>query len=318
MYFCNTSVLINTPKHYTLQIIKRMKDNNELVELKEFFQLTLNVQNSHVPVAELIEYLHNTNRLFKGINQTLNEKYAVGYNCIELDVVPFEEGSFKIPIWLKKVVQNPYVIGLTVTVMGNYVSSLLNNEQKCHEIEVNRDTIFVENKKLLENKTTVDALSSIASLVIHNDSISYISVTYENKNGDRENLRISKTVLSKVAEYRIEEETDCLLQTNVTMEIVSPVFSDEPSNWRVRINDRIYTARMKDAAFLETMNVQGIAFGKGDTIVADFETVVTDVAIGGRPKYNIVKVISYPHYTKISKGSFEQGEIFSGGVNIVL
>ena len=274
---------------------------NELVELKEFFQLTLNVQDSHVPVAELIEYLQNTNRLFKGINQTLNEKYAVGYNCIELDVVPFEEGSFKIPIWVKKTVYNPYVVNSVVTIMGIIVTSLLSNKQETHELEVNHDTVQVENKKLLENKTTAYALSNIANLAIHNDSISDISVTYEKKNGERENLRISKTILSKVAEYRI------------TMEIVSPVFSDEPSNWRVRINDRIYTARMKDADFLETMNVQGIAFGKGDTIVADFETVVTDVAIEGRPKYNITKVIKYPHYTKISKGSFDQGEIFNEG-----
>jgi len=290
-----------------------MNDNNEHVELKEFFQLTLNVQDSHVPVAELIEYLQNTNRLFKGINQTLNEKYAIGCNSIELDVVPFEEGSFKIPIWVKKVVYNPYVVDGVVTIMGIVVTSLLNNKQETHEIEVNHEIVEVENKKLLENKTTAYALSNIANLAIHNDSISDISVTYEKKNGDRENLRISKTILSKVAEYRIEEETNCLLQTNVTMEIVSPVFSDEPSNWRVRINDRIYTARMKDADFLETMNIQGIAFGKGDTIVADFETVATDVAAGGRPKYNITKVITYPYYTKISKGSFDQGELFNEG-----
>ncbi|MBR5159827.1 MAG: hypothetical protein IKW84_09655 [Bacteroidaceae bacterium] len=287
-----------------------MDDNNEIVELKEFFQLTLNVQDSHVPVAELIEYLKNTDRLFRGINQTLNEKYAVGYNTIELDVVPFEEGSFKIPIWVKKVVNNPYVVGVVVTLIGNYVTSLLNNEQKTHEIEANNDIVQVENKKLLENKTTAGALSTIASLVIHNDSIRDISVTYEKKNGERENLSISKTVLSKVAEYRLEEETESLIQTNLTMEIVSPVFSDEPSNWKVRINDKSYTARMTDANFLETMNVEGIAFGKGDTIVADFETVVTDVATGGKPKYNITKVISYPEYTKISMSPEKQSELF--------
>ncbi len=38
---------------------------------------------------------------------------------------------------------------------------------------------MVEDKKLLENKTTADALSNIANLTLHNDSIRDISVTYE-------------------------------------------------------------------------------------------------------------------------------------------
>ena len=76
------------------------KDEVELTESQEFFELTLNVETSRVPAAHLIEYLRNTDKLFKSINQTLNEKYAIGYNEITLEVVPFEEGSFKIPIWI--------------------------------------------------------------------------------------------------------------------------------------------------------------------------------------------------------------------------
>ena len=33
------------------------KDNVELIECQEFFELKLNVPNSQVPIAELIEYL---------------------------------------------------------------------------------------------------------------------------------------------------------------------------------------------------------------------------------------------------------------------
>lgn len=82
------------------------KDKVEHVECQEFFELKLNVPNSQVPIAELIEYLKNTDKLFKGVNQTLNEKYAIGFNSIAIEVVPFEEGSFRIPVWIKKIVKN--------------------------------------------------------------------------------------------------------------------------------------------------------------------------------------------------------------------
>lgn len=110
-----------------------------------------------------------------------------------------------------------------------------------------------------------------------------------------------KKTLTRVAEYNVESEVSNFLQTSVTLEIVSPVFSDAPSIWKVRYNARVLSAKMMDADFLEIMGAKGIAFGKGDTIVADLETEMSDVASGGKPKYNIIKVISYPHYTRISK-----------------
>ena len=61
------------------------KEKNNVVESLEFFELTLNVPNSQIPIAELIEYLRNTDKVFKGINQTLNEKYAIGYNFIAME-----------------------------------------------------------------------------------------------------------------------------------------------------------------------------------------------------------------------------------------
>ena len=286
------------------------KENNNVVESLEFFELTLNVPNSQIPISELIEYLRNTDKIFKGVNQTLNEKYAIGYNSIAIEGVPFEEGSFKIPVWIKKVAKNTVLLTALGTVLGEIFAVLLKNELGIHEIQVNNDTVVVEDKKLLENKTTADALSNIANLTLHNDSIRDISVTYEKSDGERENVCITKTTLKKVAEYSIDTEVTNYLQTSVTLEIVSPVFSDGPSNWKVRYNARVLSAKMMDADFLEIMGAKGIAFGKGDTIVADLETEMTDVVVGGRPRYNIIKVISYPHYTRISKRAAVQGELF--------
>ena len=288
------------------------KEKNNVVESLEFFELTLNVPNSQIPIAELIEYLRNTDKVFKGINQTLNEKYAIGYNSIAIEVIPFEEGSFKIPVWIKKIAKNTVLLAALGTVLGDIVAVLLKNELGIHEIHVNNDTIVVEDKKLLENKTTADALSNIANLTLHNDSIRDISVTYEKCDGKRENVCITKTTLARVAEYSVGSEVTNYLQTSVTLEIVSPVFSDAPSIWKVRYNARVLSAKMMDADFLETMGAKGIAFGKGDTIVADLETEMSDVANGGRPKYNITKVISYPHYTRITRRAAVERELFDG------
>ena len=63
------------------------KEKNSVVESMEFFELTLNVPNSQIPISELIEYLRNTDKVFKGVNQTLNEKYAIGYNSIAIEGV---------------------------------------------------------------------------------------------------------------------------------------------------------------------------------------------------------------------------------------
>lgn len=286
------------------------KDKVEPIECKEFFELKLNVPNSQVPIAELIEYLKNTDKLFKGVNQTLNEKYAIGFNSIAIEVVPFEEGSFRIPVWIKKIAKNPYFAGIVITVLGEIIADLLRNELGVHEIQTENEVVVVEDKKILENKTTADALSNIASLAINNDSIRDITVTYDKSNGERERINVSKEVLHDVAEYGIEDEPTRYLQTNVTLEIVSPVFSEEPTNWKVRYNNKAFTAKMKDADFLEVMNAKGIAFGKGDTILADFETVLTDIAGGGRPKFNIIKVHSYPRYTKITRGRVSELDLF--------
>lgn len=286
------------------------KEKNNTVESLEFFELTLNVPNSKIPITELVEYLRNTDKVFKGVNQTLNEKYSIGFNSISIEVIPFEEGSFKIPVWIKKVAKNTVLMAALGTVLGDIVAVLLKNELGIHEIQVNDDTVVVEDKKLLENKSTADALSTIANLTLHNDSIRDISVTYEKSDGEREIVCITKTTLTRVAEYGIDSEVTNYLQTNVTLEIVSPVFSDGPSNWKVRYNSRVLSAKMMDTDFLEIMGAKGIAFGKGDTIVADLETEMTDAVAGGRPRYNITKVISYPHYTRISKRAAVQTELF--------
>ena len=282
-----------------------------LTESQEFFELTLNVDTSRIPAAHLIEYLRNTDKLFKSINQTLNEKYAIGYNEISLEVVPFEEGSFKIPIWIKKI----SVSSIMENAIGSFIGSigliLLTYKQCSQEVNTDKGTVVVESKEFLKSKSTVDALCEIASLTLHNDSIKDLAVTYEREDGSREKVSISRSVLNQVAEISLEDEETSIIQTNVRLEIVSPVFSSNPSSWKVsNQSGSPFFATMQDEAFLKIMGEKKIAFAKGDTIIADIETRCVETAVGVRPRYFITKVHSYPHYQKVLSDQ-ESEDLFS-------
>lgn len=287
------------------------KDDVELIESQEFFELTLNVDSSRIPAAYLIEYLRNTDKLFKSINQTLNEKYAIGFNEITLEVVPFEEGSFKIPIWIKKISVSTIMENAIGSIIGGIGLILLTNKQCSQEVNTDKGTVVVESKEFLKSKSTVDALCDIATLTLHNDSIKDLSVTYEREDGSREKVNISRSVLNQVAQISLEDEETTIIQTNVRLEIVSPVFSSNPSSWKVaNQSGSPFSATMQDEAFLKIMDEKKIAFAKGDTIIADIETRCVETVAGVRPRYYITKVHSYPHYQKVLSDQ-ESEDLFS-------
>ena len=284
------------------------------IESREFFQLSLNVPNSQVPITELIEYLRNTDKLFKSINQTLNEKYTIGYREISLEVTPFEEGSFQIPIWIKKI--NP--TALAECAIGSFLGGLgvllVQNQRSCVEVPTNNSPVVVETSELLKSKSTTDALSSIAFQALHDNNIEDLSVTYETPEGKHEKVKISRSVLEQVAQSQMADEESSIIQTNVRLEIVSPVFSSDPASWRVSVNGgAAFSARMEDMNFLETMGAKKIAFAKGDTIVADVEIKYAENGVGIRPKYYIRKVHSYPRYQKITRTKIVENDLFDDG-----
>lgn len=290
------------------------KENMEFIESREFFQLTLNVPNSQVPIAELIEYLRNTDKLFKSINQTLNEKYTIGFREVSLEVTPFEEGSFQIPIWIKKI--NPTTIAECA--IGGFIGGLgvllVQNQHGSVEVPTKNSPVVVDTTELIKNKSTADALSNIATLTLHDNKIEDLSVTYENPQGKHETVKITKTVLEQVAQNQKIDDESSIIQTNVRLEIVSPVFSSEPASWRVSVNGgAAFSARMEDMDFLETMGAKKIAFAKGDAIVADIEIKYAENGVGIRPKHYIRKVHSYPRYQKITRTKIVEKDLFDDG-----
>ena len=262
--------------------MKNEENHNEIQN--EYFELTLNVEKSSLSVTDLVMYLSNTEKLFDSINRTLNVKYSIGYENVSIDVLALEKGSFRIPLVLKKIVNNPLFISTTGTLLGGIALNLLQNNLNPQTIPTNNDSVVVENKDFLDSKNTIEAVGNIARLAVQ-----------------------TKEVLSQVMydECEVSDNMENILE-KVTLEIVSPVFMDKPLSWRVSYDGRQINAKMMDKDFLETMDLQRIAFAKGDVIVADLQTIATNTNNGIKLRYSIIKVHSYPRYTRITKHNMVQ------------
>ena len=285
-----------------------MKDEENHNEVQnEYFELTLNVEKSSLSVTDLVMYLSNTEKLFNSINRTLNTKYSIGYENISIDVLALEKGSFRIPLVLKKIVNNPLFISTAGTLLGGIALSLLQNNLNPQTIPANNDSVAVENKDFLDSKNTIEAVGNIARLAVQTDDVKDVSITYQKNDGNMEKVSITKEVLSQVMydEFEVSDNMENILE-KVTLEIVSPVFMDKPLSWRVSYDGRQINAKMMDKDFLETMDLQRIAFAKGDVIVADLQTIATNTNNGIKLRYSIIKVHSYPRYTRITKHNMVQ------------
>ena len=285
--------------------MKNEENHNEIQN--EYFELTLNVEKSSLSVTDLVMYLSNTEKLFDSINRTLNVKYSIGYENVSIDVLALEKGSFRIPLVLKKIVNNPLFISTTGTLLGGIALNLLQNNLNPQTIPTNNDSVVVEYKDFLDSKNTIEAVGNIARLAVQTDDVKDVSITYQKNDGNMEKVSITKEVLSQVMydEFEVSDNMENILE-KVTLEIVSPVFMDKPLSWRVSYDGRQINAKMMDKDFLETMDLQRIAFAKGDVIVADLQTIATNTNNGIKLRYSIIKVHSYPRYTRITKHNMVQ------------
>lgn len=268
---------------------------------QEFFEICLQTEGHSMSTTDLIAYLSNADKLITSVNQTLNVAYTIGFDQVEIEVIALKEGSFKIPLCIKKITNNPTFASITGAVIGGIVVNLLTNNPVSQTIPYGEDTIVVEGTEFLRNKKTLSAVGTIAKLTVEDEKINALSVTYERTDGEKEQVSINKQTLSQVMYHELEEDSISNVVTNATLEIVSPVFIDKPASWKVCYDNKVFTAKMTDEDFLETMNLQRISFAKGDKIVADMEIVAKTTEKGIRLTHYIRKVYKYPTYTRITK-----------------
>lgn len=259
----------------------------------------LGIKGYSISTYDLIAYLSDTNKLITSINQTLNTKYAIGFDQIEIDVVALEKGSFKIPLYIKKITENPTISSVVGSVFGVLISGLLSNNQEAKTIQYGTDKVIVTNDELLKNRATANAVGNIARMAVESDGIKDLSVTYEKANGEKEQVVINKRTLSQVMYEVPEDDSISNIVTNATLEIVSPVFVDKPATWKVAYDGNQFTAQMTDEDFLGKMNLQKLSFAPGDVIIADMEVVAKTTERGIRLKHYIRKVHKYPKFSRI-------------------
>lgn len=174
------------------------RDLKPTIMQQEFFELTLNIDDSRISAIELIGFLSNTEELFKSINQTLNSKYTVGYDSVSIDVLALEKGSFKMPLCIKKIANNPIFASTAGTLLGGIALNLLSNNANLQTITVGNDNVVIENKDLRDNRNTIHAVSNIAKMTLETDGIRDISVTYEKDNGNKKKFVLQKKFCQKL------------------------------------------------------------------------------------------------------------------------
>ena len=268
---------------------------------RESFELRLNTEGHSISSSDLIAYLTNATKLIISINQTLNAKYAIGFDLVEVDVIALEAGSFKIPLSIKKITNNQTFANIVGSVIGGLILNLFVNNNEPQTIQYGEAQVVVTAEELLSNKKTANAVGSIAKMAVESEEIKGITITYEKANGEPEEVSISKRSLSQIMYDEPEDESLSNTISNVTLEIVSPVFVDKPASWKVTYDGRTFTAKMTDEDFLETMTLQKISFAKGDVIIADMEVVAKTTERGIRLYHYIRKVHRYPKYSRVVK-----------------
>lgn len=285
---------------------KKTSYKNEIVLTEEFFEIRLTCDTNTIDVFTLIKYLNQANYMVQGINKTLNKNFNVGYDAIDIEVFAVEHGSIRIPLKFKKYAANT-LMGLTTTIVGGVAVNLISGNKEPIIIESNTEYIEAQPSIFLDNQQTKRSVGKIAKMVVEDDGISNLEVTYEKSDGKRESLTIKKTTLEKVAK-ECEDTADDIINyySKTRLQIYDPILENTPSGWQVIMNGQKLKAFMTDKDFLEEMTAKKIAFAPGDEIIADIEEVISEDEQGMHIKRYIRKVHNYPKYTRVVKGVKQQ------------
>lgn len=227
----------------------------QLKQQQEYFALSLKIDDSRIPVGDLVDYLHNTEKLFKSINESLEP--GEKYDKVELDVLALEKGSFTIAFLIIKTIIGPFALGVLASLVANLLTNKITSKQE---------------KSLLDNENIVKSVVNILNIMKNDPRIHGFTLTYDTIDGKRETISITKEMLSETLNaYHREFSLRIWLKRNVTLKIDS-VFGAkvkgmlEDGEW--------ITAEITDAQFLDTMSSLSFMLYMMDSIDVDLECVL--------------------------------------------
>lgn len=264
----------------------------------EQIQLILDIEDSMVPINELVPILEGFQGITLSLNDTLNKVYSCGFDKVSVDVLGFEHGSFRIPFSIDKFSERIFCPLLT-SVMGGLIVWYLTTDSPQIDVQLSNDQILIERAEILRNKMVKDSVNKIARTVINSDKISNLSLKYTDEKNQEVAVRIDK---NRLASMISDVEGDVVIQNmlNVRLEIVSPTLEAKSVQWKVRYDGKVRPMKMNDLGFLELIGRRDIAFSKGDIITCDIQiTETTEVDGSVKTKYVIVKVHNFPHYHRV-------------------
>lgn len=105
--------------------------------------------------------MENYRKVLKGVNTTLNWNYSAGYDAVDFDVLAFEQGSFRIPIKIKKFSRDVVVNAIGGIIAGLFVANI-------NKVDVisSGEVIEVEKEELMENHDIKSAVANIAKVAV--------------------------------------------------------------------------------------------------------------------------------------------------------
>ena len=279
-----------------------MEGNNKHIDFEEF-NFIIDSSTSTVSVSDLLSYLSNFQTMAKSVNHVLNKYGCIGFDQVIVEVVAFNHGSFDIKGRIKRICENPTIAAISGGVITALVTKALSSDPTPTLIINNYEggEVNITYEQLIDDKELIKARSNIARTATSDPHVSSLSLFY----GESETRRIDITSLKSIIVEDLEDNNvETSTFSRARLRIIAPVLESKPASWRVSFNDRSISAKMTDEDFLNKMDKQKIAFGKGDIIIADLDYVIHE-SEGKKthPKYYIRKVYQYPQYPSNSNGT---------------
>lgn len=273
-----------------------MEFKNTYIDFEDF-NFTINTSTSTVPVSDLLLYLSNYEKMAQSINHILNKNGCLGFDQVTVEVVAFNHGSFDIKGRIKRVTQNQTFAAISSCVIGILLTKALSCDSTPTLVINNYEggEVNITYEQLVDDKDLIKARSNIARTATSDINVSSLSISY----GESETRKIDIPSLKSIIVEDLEDNNiETTTYRNVRLRIIAPVLESKPASWRVSFDNRSFSAKMMDEDFLNKMDKQKIAFGKGDIIIADLDCVVCESEDKRKhPKYYIRKVYWYPQYS---------------------
>lgn len=273
----------------------------------EYLELSLGVDDSSLPIADVISLLDGVQCIAVSLNKSLNKVYTCGFDEVTVEVIGFEHGSLKIPLCIKKVCSQ-FVSPIGKEVIAGLILWYLTTNGDIFKLRTHQEEVNIERTEISRSRAVRDSVKKIASTVINSDKITNLSLKYKDDNNQEVSVTVDKHQLSQ-AIAPDDDVTDYTNVPNVALQIVSPTLEAKSVQWKVRYEGKVRAMKMNDLGFLALVDSRDIAFSKGDILRCDIQIIDTENADGSiKRKYVITRVHSFPHYRRLN--NVEEGQIF--------